>query len=480
MQNKTATNLCKLLGNNKPYLHLFIFAILATGSAIATGFLAPSFWSYWLNNCYDNRYNLIDGCQPDYVRYNLISNIAASISGFVIFSTASLMGNLSDVFGRRYFVGYAILIYLLQRINILITTNIWVYYVYYCFFLGITQCVITSYAGDILSTDDKNIGFGGFGAAIGIGFVLGSIFVIAISTVFNNYTVFIALAILSFIMIIYWYIYLKESLSLEKRKQFKCTTKTFNPYYPLFSICYSNNKFILYCAMVDFLVGFDIAAIQGTLFPFMGDQFSDVLIDESTTNTFFGIVGLLAGFGGLLSNTLILHFMNKRGLSNVQILFFGHSCVIIGLLLLGLVPYIHGLILIPIASFIIGFGVIARASLDALASKCLKENEQGIGFGILESYRSIASILGPGAFGAIYHYFNKYTSTPSMHWFIVALTRIIAVLITIFPLRKAVNDIELSKEEVKSKDDEDAQDNALIMTATYTHVNTDGMETIQT
>ena len=428
----SSLSLCKLLCNYKRFLSLFIFAVLYTTSSIGTGFLAPSFWGYWLNNCYDNGYNLIEGCNADYITYNLISNIAASINGFIIFTFGSFIGNLSDKYGRRYFIGYSVLIYLLQRINVLIVTNIWVYYVYYSLFLGLTESVFVSYAGDILKNNDKIIGFGGFQSMIGLGFTFGTLFVIVLSVLYNNYFVFVGLAILSLVILIYWYVFIKESLNETNNETNLCI----NPYKTLFNI-FKINDIILYCSIIIFLCQMDIIVLYGTLLPFIGDQFSDILVDESSTNIYFGLIGLIGGFGGIISNTIILHYINKY-LSNIQIMLFGHILVFIGLILFGLVPYIKYINLLPIYSFIIGLGGISITSVNSLSSKYLNNNNQGIGFGIIESYKSMANILGPGTFALLYYYFSTYTQFPSFHWFLVALTRFMAIIITIFPLKNAI------------------------------------------
>ena len=173
------------------------------------------------------------------------------------------------------------------------------------------------------------------------------------------------------------------------------------------------------------------------ILPFSGDQFD--LTGEFETNVIFAALSVLGGLGNVLQGILIMPYLKKHGIRNINILAVGCVMRIIGLYFLSMtvILYEYRIEISIIGVFILGIGSIGTPANFAIASHYLNKTEQGVGLGVINSYKAIAQIIGPASMGYIYWLFsrknNKIYDLPSIHWYICILFRVIVLIIIMGP-----------------------------------------------
>ena len=115
------------------------------------------------------------------------------MGGCVSFLFASFMGRLSDSFGRKIFLIIGILVWMIPRLILIFYINFLLYWsiVLLSDINGGDQIVppLKASVSDIISPKQRINAFGKIHAALGSGLIIGAIFGIIISIIWNNYIV---------------------------------------------------------------------------------------------------------------------------------------------------------------------------------------------------------------------------------------------------------------------------------------------------
>eukprot|EP01084_Bolivina_argentea_P024373 45422_1 len=464
----------KVVCTNSNALKLTIFLGIYFSISAAGGLIIPVFGAYWFGGCITNDTTMTvkdDECDPDYTTYNLWSTIFWSISGFITFLFAGFFGRLSDSYGRKTFILLCILAYAIPRGILIFYVNLYVYWIL-SMFTDINIFVFSASFADIFtgSQSSKTIAYAVLFAMLGLGVFSGALFAVIISYIWDNHTVFIALGIIYIFLTAFWYFGITETLETNLRKTF--TTRNCNPFKPLFRII--EDKIILYCSMVQFVLEFDNIVAFSITQSFIGDQFG--LKGEFETNLIFGIIAVVGGFGNVLQGFILMPMLKKYKISNLNILLIGCIMRIIGLYGLAMSPiiYRHGIELAVISCFILGIGSIGTPANIGIASHYLDKCEQGVGLGVIDSYKSVAKIIGPASMGYVYYRFSDSDiNIPSMHWYICIVLRIVILIVIIGPFAKLlkykINQQHLLKKTNKYSVDEDKSNNMVTELVLPTH-----------
>lgn len=342
------------------------------------------------------------------------------------FVFASVLGNLSDKYGRRpvlliSLIGFS-LNYLLMGIA---PTIAWLFLGR--FIAGITGAsytVAAAYIADISTPEKKAQNFGLLGAAFGLGFIIGPV----LGGLLGHYGArvpFYAAGILCFINFLYGYFIVPESLKPELRRPFQW--KSANPIGAFIHI--KSHPIILPLIACIFLINMASHSVQSTWSYYTLEKFG---WDEK-------MVGLSLGFIG----TLLM--IVQAGLIRVIIPKIGTGKAIIGGIILYMITFpLYGLataswMLYAISVPYVIAGITGPA-LQSHISNLVPQNEQGRIQGGVTSVISLTAILGPLIMTNLFSHFSKKTDSsiyfPGAPFIFAGMLATVALLIITNYFRK--------------------------------------------
>ena len=333
---------------------------------------------------------------------------------FMQFVCAPVMGNLSDRYGRRPVLLFALLgfglDYLFQGFA---PTLGWLFVGrIIAGMTGASFTTATAYIADVSEPEKRAQNFGLVGAAFGLGFIIGPALGGHLS-VYGTRVPFFAAAALSLLNCIYGYFILPESLPVERRRKFEW--KRANPVGSLLQFKKYPSLSGLIVSII--LVYLSAHAIQSTWLFYNMEKFHWNAQWGGYSLSFVGVMV------ALVQGVLIRIIMPRLG---------QERSVYVGLIL-----YSIGFVLFAFATqgwemfvFIVPYalGGIAGPALQGLISNQIPANEQGELQGGLTSLMSACAIFGPVLMTALFSYFTgkdapfKFPGAPFIVGAVLTLT----------------------------------------------------------
>lgn len=346
---------------------------------------------------------------------------------FTQFFFASILGNLSDHYGRRPVLLCSLFGFTVNYLIIGFAPSI-----FWLFFgrlvagiTGASHTVAAAYIADVSTRENKAQNFGLLGAAFGLGFIIGPV----IGGVLGHYGPrypFFAAAGLTFLNFLYGYFLVPESLPKENRRKFHWVNA--NPIGSFRHIRkYPNIMPLLLCV---FLINIAAHAVQSTWSYFTMEKFH---WDERMVGYSLGIIGVLLT---IVQAGLIRVIIPKLGLPKSIVL--GLCLNSISLLAFGLAGTSMMLFAVSVLYVL---GGIAGPAIQSSISNSTPANEQGQIQGGLTSIISLTAIIGPLLMTSLFSFFTKKNSPiylPGAPFYLGAFLALIAVIIAIrfFTLKK--------------------------------------------
>jgi DHA1 family tetracycline resistance protein-like MFS transporter len=339
---------------------------------------------------------------------------------------ASIMGNLSDRFGRRPILLISLFGFSIDYMFMAFAPTIaWLFVGR--FIAGVTgasTATATAYISDISSGHKRDSNFGLVGAASGVGLIIG----VALGAYLGGLDVrfpFMAAAGFAFFNGLYGLFVLPESLTPEHRRKFDW--KRANPLGALIRV-FTKHTGLAGLIGAILLVYIGQKSVEYLLSFFLFEKFNWALESVGTLAIFIGVmlVGIQAG--------LIRYTIPK----------FGQAKNIVA----GLIFYAIGLSLIAFASqgwmvylFMVPYclGGISGPALQGYATKKVAKNEQGELQGAITILNSISVIIGPFIFSFIFYYYTNKQATiyfPGAPYLLAALLMIISTFLAIKSFKK--------------------------------------------
>ena len=365
---------------------------------------------------------LIHGDISEASRYG---GLLAFFYSFLQFLFASVMGGLSDKFGRRPIILASLLGFSINFFIQAIAPNIFWLFVGRIF-SGITGASITTasaYIADVSDDTNRSKNFGLIGAAFGIGFILGPVLGGFLGH-FGSRVPFYASSVLCLINFIYGYFILPESLDQEHRRNFDW--KRANPLGSLLKL--KNYPQILGLIFALVLVYIGGHAIQSnwpyfTMYKFGWDS---------------KMVGLSLGISGIMAIVVqggLIRYLNPR-IGNEKSIYFGLTLYALGMLMFSFA----GLEWMMFAILVIyGLGGIAGPALQSVISSQVPKNEQGEMQGTLASLMSLTSMIGPPLMTNIFYFFTHDNAPfifPGAPFFLSFILMITSAIIAYYVFHK--------------------------------------------
>jgi MFS transporter, DHA1 family, tetracycline resistance protein len=357
-------------------------------------------------------------------RYNgLLTFVYASMQ--LIF--ASIMGNLSDRFGRRpillislfgFGIDYMVMAFAPTILWLFVGRTI-------AGICGASTSTATAYIADVSTGDKRAANFGLVGAASAVGLIFGIALGAYLSAI-NLRLPFIAAGAFAFSNGLYGLFVLPESLTPEHRRKFEW--KRANPFLALLRI-YQKQPALASLLGATAIVYIAQKAVEYLLSFFVYEKFNWTPASVGTLGIFIGLV-LVGIQGGLIRYTVPKFGQQKN-------------------IIAGLIFYAIGLILIAFASqgwmlylFMIPYclGGLSGPALQGIASNKVAQNEQGELQGAFAIFNSISLIIGPLLFSYVFFFFTKKTSSvyfPGAPYLLGAILMLVSTVITVRSFKKA-------------------------------------------
>lgn len=358
---------------------------------------------------------------------------ASQYGGWLVFTYAitqflfaSVLGNLSDKYGRRPILLISLIGFSLNYMLMGIAPTIaWLFLGrLIAGITGASYTVAAAYIADVSTPEKKAQNFGLLGAAFGLGFIIGPVLGGLLGH-FGPRVPFFAAAVLCFINFLYGYFVVPESLKPELRRPFQW--KAANPIGAFLHI--KSHPLILPLIACIFLINMATNSVQSTWSYYTMEKFG---WDEK-------MVGLSLGFIG----TLLM--IVQAGLIRMIIPKIGTGKAIIGGIILYIITFpLYGLaneswMLYAISIPYVLAGITGPA-LQSRISNFVPQNEQGRIQGGITSVISLTAILGPLIMTNLFSHFSKKTDSsiyfPGAPFMFSGILAIIALFVIINYFKK--------------------------------------------
>lgn len=323
-----------------------------------------------------------------------IYGATAVVFSLMQFLFAPIMGALSDRYGRRRVMLVALTALGFDNIFLALAPTIgWMLFGRALGgIFGATVSIANAYIADTTSSKDRAAAFGMIGAAFGVGFIIGPLLGGFLGT-YDLRLPFYFAAALSFANAIFGYFYLEETLPEEKRDT--TSLKRANPFGTLKLL--TSTKVLMLLGIALMLVSAMQRGLEALWVIFSELQYG---WNSQETGISLAIVGA--------SYVFVQGYLVRKVIPR-----FGEINTIIGGFLLSSLMYIllafntYGILgYVGIIPYIIGWGC-AQPALQAIASRQVGDDKQGLLQGALTSVQGLAAIAGPAMSTTSFSYFTS-------------------------------------------------------------------------
>ncbi len=339
---------------------------------------------------------------------------------FTQFFFASVLGNLSDRFGRRPVLLVSLLGFCINYVLMGLAPSIlWLFIGrLVAGVTGASHTVAAAYIADVSPPEKRAQNFGLLGAAFGLGFILGPV----LGGLLGHYgprIPFFAAGALSLLNFIYGWLIVPESLPAEKRRPF--SWRQANPIGSFRHI----RRFPQIGSLVlcIFFVNIAAHAVQSTWSYYTMERYGWA---ERMVGLSLGFIGLLLA---IVQAGLLRVIIPKFGAERSVIIAMGLYTIALPLMGLAYQPWILLAASVPYV-----FASIGGPSIQGIISNQIPASEQGQIQGGLTGIISLTAIIGPPAMTWLFAYFtaeNTWAYFPGMPFMFGGLLTGISLILVI-------------------------------------------------
>ncbi len=322
----------------------------------------------------------------------LIAGFITAIYGVMTFIAAPILGELSDMYGRKKLLLLGVGILAISQVmfglgiiagslSVLVISRI------IAGLAGANISIAQAAIADISKPEDRAKNFGLIGAAFGLGFILGPVLggFIEHATGTASAPFFVA-GILGVLNLLSVSLFLPETRHTEKKEH----TLSFLRALTNIQLAFTDKKVSpIYVASFLYIVGFSFfTSIAGI---YLVQKFG---LNAASLGTYFAAIGIWI----VITQGFILRVLTKM-YNERQILFVSLICVAVAIALTPFMPSIlYQYILIPFIAIPQG---LSMANINALISKSVSGDKQGMALGINGSLQALAQGTVPMVMGGV-------------------------------------------------------------------------------
>lgn len=351
--------------------------------------------------------------------------ILLTVYSLMMFVCAAIFGALSDKIGRRPVLLISLFGMAIDYLFLSFAHTITLLFIgrIIAGLCGASITTASAYIADVTTPEKRSQNFGLIGAAFGIGFIIGPVLG-GIFSQFGTRVPFMVAGGLSLLNWLYGYFILPESLKKENRRPF--VWKRANPIGALMQIKrYPSLKGLLAALLILYV------AAQSTQTIWSFYTLEKFKWNETWIGYSLGFIGLTVAIvqGGLI-RVIIPKFGQKRSI------------------MIGLFLYLIGFTLFAFATkgwmmfvFMIPYALagITGPAIQGIISTKVEANEQGELQGIMTSFMSLASIIGPLIMSYLFAHFTNANNNiyfPGAPFIMASALTIISIIICYNNLKK--------------------------------------------
>ncbi len=329
---------------------------------------------------------------------------AASISGWMLFAYSlmqflcgPLLGNLSDRFGRRPILIFALIFMGLDYFVMAVADGLWLLFIARLLsgMTGATYATAAAYLADVSEPGQRAKNFGYIGAAFGIGFILGPVLGGALGE-YGTRLPFVVAGVLALLNALFGYMILPESLAKDQRRDFEF--RRCNPFTALLRLRQFATLGGLTLVLFIHSVSNNVYAAVWSFYGIAQFDWSKAMIGIS--------LSLYGVFAVLIQGVLLGTILGKLGEQKTVLL----GIIISIASLIGL-TVIESATLLFVGMPIMAVGVIVGPTLQGMMSDQVRCDEQGELQGVFASVFAISAIISPVIMTHVFHQFTKSTAT---------------------------------------------------------------------
>lgn len=348
----------------------------------------------------------------------VMGGLLMGVFAFTQFIFAPVVGGLSDRYGRRRVLLFAMLGFAIDYLIMGTATTFAVLFIGRMLsgVFGATYTTANAYIADITAAKDRAGRFGMMGAAFGMGFILGPVIGGLLGDIDPRYP-FFAAAALAGANVIYGYFILPETLSIENRRPFNI--RRANPFGSLIQMHKYPVVFAMLAAAFLFFLGH-------AAFPALWTYFSTLRFDWTPRD-----IGLSLMAVGLASAVV------QGGLTRIIVAKIGEwRAYAIGFSIAALAYIGYGFVSeVWVFYVIMAFGSlsgIGSPAMQSICSRLVPANSQGELQGAMSSLQSLSMVIGPLTLPLVFRYFTTDTAPvylPGAAFLVAAVLTVLALIV---------------------------------------------------
>lgn len=348
----------------------------------------------------------------------VMGGLLMGVFAFTQFIFAPIVGGLSDRYGRRRILLFAMLGFTIDYLIMGTATTFAVLFIGRMLsgVFGATYTTANAYIADITDPKDRAGRFGMMGAAFGLGFILGPVIGGLLGDVDPRYP-FFAAAALAGANVVYGYFILPETLTIENRRPFRI--RRANPFGSLLQMRQYPVVFAMLAAAFLFFLGH-------AAFPALWTYFSTLRFSWTPRD-----IGLSLMAVGLASAIV------QGGLTRIIVARIGEwRAFAIGFSIAALAYIGYGFVSEVWAFYVImafgSFAGIGGPAMQSICSRLVPANSQGELQGAMSSLQSLSMVIGPLTLPHVFHYFTTDTAPvylPGAAFLVAAVLTVLALFV---------------------------------------------------
>lgn len=329
----------------------------------------------------------------------LFNGIIQGVKGILSFICAPVVGNFSDVYGRKIFLIITLFFTCLPMIFLLMNKKIFFVAVAFSGVFAVTFTIVFAYVSDFTNNEKRPIAYGMLSATFAASLIISPALGYVIEKSFGDNVVVYTSILVWLIDMLFISFATPESLTLNNQIKIKFNWNQINPFKSMYTI-FSDKSILLLCC-IFFLSNISDAGQTSSIILYLkkvvGFEFKIVAI-------YIAVVGILC----VICQTLVLKLMIARfGLFNslivslffqaLQLVFYGIS---------------QNTIIIWIAGFMASLSSMVYPVFSSLLSNNSKSHGQGFVQGVATGIRGLCNGFGPAIFGLLFFIFNVDINSP--------------------------------------------------------------------